>query len=267
MILHFSGTGNSAYVAKKIGEQIGEPVVSINGYLKRKKLFSDTECEKLVFVTPTYAWRIPKVVEQWILRSTFAKDAKAYFILTCGGGIGKAGAYAESLCQSKPFAYMGCAQVVMPENYIAMFSAPDEEEAKEIIERALPQISELAKQIGEGEPLQEKAPGFADSLLSGFVNTMFYPVAIHAKKFTADERCVSCGKCAKVCPLNNVKLKDGKPQWGDVCTHCMACITSCPKEAIEYGKKSVGQPRYRCPYEKEGSGSAAGAGQKPGSAQ
>ena len=44
--------------------------------------------------------------------------------------------------------------------------------------------------------------------------------------------------------MNNVTLKDGKPSWGKNCTHCMACICYCPKEAIEYGKKSVGQPRY-----------------------
>ena len=28
------------------------------------------------------------------------------------------------------------------------------------------------------------------------------------------------------------------------CTHCMACICYCPAEAIEYGKKSLGKPRY-----------------------
>ena len=28
---------------------------------------------------------------------------------------------------------------------------------------------------------------------------------------------------------------------------CMACICGCPAEAIEYGKKSRGKPRYQCP--------------------
>ena len=44
--------------------------------------------------------------------------------------------------------------------------------------------------------------------------------------------------------MNNIALKDGKPVWENACIHCMACICYCPKEAIEYGKKSVGQPRY-----------------------
>ena len=44
--------------------------------------------------------------------------------------------------------------------------------------------------------------------------------------------------------MNNITLRVDKPVWGDRCTHCMACICCCPAEAIEYGRKSVGQPRY-----------------------
>lgn len=50
----------------------------------------------------------------------------------------------------------------------------------------------------------------------------------------------------RLCPLNNITLEDGKPLWGGNCTHCMACISYCPTEAIEYGRRSVGKPRYRC---------------------
>ena len=41
-----------------------------------------------------------------------------------------------------------------------------------------------------------------------------------------------------------ITLQTGKPVWGQDCTHCMACICYCPAEAIEYGKKSLGKPRY-----------------------
>ena len=56
--------------------------------------------------------------------------------------------------------------------------------------------------------------------------------------------CIGCGRCVELCPQNNVHLKNGKPVWGKNCTHCMACICYCPKEAIEYGEKSKGKPRY-----------------------
>ena len=61
------------------------------------------------------------------------------------------------------------------------------------------------------------------------------------------EKCIGCGKCDRVCPLGNIRMENGQPRWGENCTHCMACICGCPTEAIEYGKKSVGKPRYRCP--------------------
>ena len=42
-------------------------------------------------------------------------------------------------------------------------------------------------------------------------------------------------------------MEDGKPKWGDNCTHCMGCINLCPKDAIEFGKGSVGKHRYKGP--------------------
>ena len=57
-------------------------------------------------------------------------------------------------------------------------------------------------------------------------------------------QCTGCGKCVERCPLNNIKLSNKKPVWGKNCTHCMACIAGCPNEAIEYGKKTQGKPRY-----------------------
>ena len=76
------------------------------------------------------------------------------------------------------------------------------------------------------------------------VNPIFYKFFVKANAFTASSACIGCGQCVKRCPMNNVTFKDGKPVWGKACTHCMACICYCPVSAIEYGKKSVGQPRY-----------------------
>lgn len=70
---------------------------------------------------------------------------------------------------------------------------------------------------------------------------------MHSKKFYATNKCISCGKCENVCPLKNIHLKEGKPIWGNNCTHCMACICSCPKAAIEYGKHTKNRERYICP--------------------
>ena len=247
MIFYFSGTGNSEYAAKRIAEVLGEPAVFLNDKIKEKEGAAVKQEERLVFVLPTYGWRIPRLVEAWIQRARFMGPHKVYFVMTCGGGVGNAEKYLKRLCEQKNFIYMGCAEIVMPENYIAMYPAPEEMEAKMIVKKALPEIQKAAEYIRDGKKLPEMRITTRDKIKSSIVNDLYYPLCVHADKFYAKDTCVGCGKCEKACPLNNIKLVDNRPVWGKRCTHCMACICGCPVNAIEYGKKSVGQPRYQCP--------------------
>ena len=249
MILYFSGTGNSEYVAKRISRGTGEECIDLFEKLKKKD-FSPIHSETpVVIVTPTYAWRIPRIVEDWIENTRFTGSGKLYFVLTCGENIGNAGKYLNRLCERKAMDYCGCIGIVMPENYIALFSSPTWEEALRIIEKAEAVIDKAISFIKKGERFPKTKLTLADNIESGIVNTVFYPLFVHAKKFYATDACISCGKCARVCPLENIELKGGRPVWGDSCTHCMACICRCPKEAIEYGRHSRGLVRYTCKKE------------------
>ena len=66
-------------------------------------------------------------------------------------------------------------------------------------------------------------------------NPVWCKYKLTAKAFYTKENCLGCGKCEKLCPLNNIKIIEKKPVWGTKCTHCMACIGNCPTNAIEYG--------------------------------
>ena len=47
------------------------------------------------------------------------------------------------------------------------------------------------------------------------------------------ERCVSCGKCKRVCPMNvDVTDNSRKRENGTECILCMECVKSCPKKAL-----------------------------------
>lgn len=247
MILYFSGTGNSAYAAEKIAKVTQDEVIRMNDKIRSSDYTKLDSLKPWVFVVPTYGWRIPRIVESWIERADFHGNRQAYFVMTCGGDIGNAERYVNELCGKKGLRCMGCQEVVMPENYVAMFSVPGEEEAKKIIERADPVIEKAAVLIRDKQAFPKKKIRAADRVSSGLVNGAFYPMLVHAKKFYSTEGCIGCGICEKVCPLGNVTLENGRPKWGDHCTHCMACICKCPKEAIEYGNKTKGKPRYQCP--------------------
>jgi len=244
MILYFSGTGNSRYVAQIIQSVTGDEIRSMNDLIKSGSIEKLQSEQPFVFVCPTYAWRIPRVVEKLIRDAQFTGSKKAYFVLTCGDSTGNAAQYAKKLCNGKGFEFLGLASVIMPENYVALYPVPDKAQADVIIERATPGLNGIAKKIKDGQVLEEKISNFDDKFKSRIVNPIFYHFIVSAKGFYSTDACIHCGKCANLCPLHNVNLVNGKPEWGQNCTHCMACICGCPKEAIEYKHNTQGKPRY-----------------------
>jgi len=55
-------------------------------------------------------------------------------------------------------------------------------------------------------------------------------------------KCIKCGKCAKVCKQNAIVFVEGKnPAFvKDVCIGCKACMVACPTGAISMSKKEIG---------------------------
>ena len=250
MVVCFSGTGNSRYCARLLAQELSDEVVDCGHYIRNQIAADLVSGKPWVFVCPTYAWQLPRIFEQFIRSGSFMGSTDAYFVMTCGSDIGNAEAYIRTLCDEKQLHFCGVAPVVMPENYIAMFSVPDAEEAKRIIAAAEPGLYRTADQIRQGKMLPAIQAGVKDKTKSGPVNAVFYKKYVKADDFYVTDRCVSCGKCEEACVLGNISLERGKPVWGERCTHCMACICGCPAEAIEYGKKSRGKPRYQCPVYK-----------------
>ena len=244
MILYFTGTGSSRYVASIIAKVTEDEVVSINDILKYNGEKGFKSEKPFVFVCPTYAWRMPKIVEDFIRDASFSGSDKAYFVLTCGSETGNAVHYAKKICNEKGFDFLGFVTVIMPENYIAMFATPDKAQADEIIKKAVPQILDVAEHIKNRQPQPEGKITFGGRFGSSMVNPMFYLTCVSAEGFYSTDACTGCGKCVKLCPLNNIEIADGKPHWGQSCTHCMACICACSNEAIEYKNNSKGKPRY-----------------------
>ena len=244
MVLYFSGTGNSKYVAKRIADALGDTLLSMNERIKAGDASAVGCGERLVIVTPTYAWRIPRIVRDWLLKTDLPGAKRAWFVMTCGSEIGNAAGFNHELCQAKGLAYKGTAQIIMPENYIAMFNAPQADEARAIVAKAEPDIKRAIAAIAADQAVAPPRRSLIDRFMSGAVNPLFYPLFVKSSAFTANSKCIGCGQCVSLCPMNNIALKNGKPSWGKDCTHCMACICYCPTEAIEYGKKSLGKPKY-----------------------
>ncbi len=244
MILYFTGTGNSRYAAEILASATGDALHDITPELQSGKapaLHSETPW---VVVCPTYAWRMPRVVESFLRGAKLSGSKQMYVIMTCGGSTGNSCKKAKQLAEHIGMSFMGFLSLVMPENYVAMFTVTGEEEAEEMLLEAVPVMKQAAKAILERLPFDAEPASMGGGFLTGVVNPLFYFGGIRDTKFCVTDGCTGCGLCQQVCPMGNIRLKDGVPTWNGACTHCMACIARCPQQVIEYGKITKGKRRW-----------------------
>lgn len=145
MIYYYSGTGNSAYVARKLADKLGVDAVDIGERIKTG-VMETIKDDTVILVTPTYCWRVPRIVEEYWNQIEVEAET-LYLVMTCGSGIGGAPVYEEKMAREKNLVYGGAFEVIMPENYIAMFDAPKAAEARAIIAKADKRVDEIADRI------------------------------------------------------------------------------------------------------------------------
>ena len=247
MVIYFSGTGNSRFVASKIAEATGDRLVNAAKYTRDGSSERFAEPGVYVFVSPIYVSAPPRAFMDFIRRSSFPSDCRAYFVMTCAGGMGGAPGYCKKLAAEKGFTYMGTVEVEMPQNYIAMFKTGTPGQNREKIAAALPLIEQIAGWIKDCRELPDPGMKSWELVSTQMVIAPYYKYFMSAKLFRVTDKCIGCGRCAASCPLANITMKDKRPVWGSSCTHCMACINLCPTEAVEYGKGTASKLRYHGP--------------------
>lgn len=78
MICYFSGTGNSAFAAQRIGRLTGMEVLDLFERIRDQDYSPLQASQPWVIVTPTYAWRIPRIVSEWLEKTPLTgKDRKS----------------------------------------------------------------------------------------------------------------------------------------------------------------------------------------------
>ena len=245
MILYFTGTGNSRYLAEGIAKLTDDDeLISINELIKTKSGGKFESDKPFVFVAPVYAGKIPRVMSEFIKNSEFIGSNHVYVIVNFGKLPCGTYGHAKEDFKEVGLEIKGFAGLKMPENYIALFEAPSIDQSNKLISNARDMIFEITDSIKKGDSFFIRSGKFYDKVLSSVLNPMFYKFILSSKGFRSLDNCNACGKCVRLCPLNCIELLGNKPKWDGECTHCMACICACPREAIEYKNNSKGKRRY-----------------------
>lgn len=248
MIFYFSGCGNSRYVAETLSAGLNDTLVFIPEAARASRYdYTLAEDETLGFVFPIYSWAPPKLVLDFVKQLQLtAKPSYVYFACTCGDQCGLTEKIFRKALQEKEWELSACFSMKMPETYIGMagFNLDKEEVAKKKIADTQATLERNLPRLLNRESFYEMIVGRLAWLKSYVINKSFNKYASDDRKYLANEKCVSCGKCVEVCPLQNIVLEDGHPVWQHHCTMCMACYHHCPVNAIQYGKTTEGKGQY-----------------------
>lgn len=248
MIFYFSGCGNSRYVGQTLSQWLNDALYFIPEMARQGRYdYTLSEGEKLGFVFPVYSWAPPQLVLDFVKQLQLAeKPGYVYFACTCGDQCGQTEKIFRKALKEKGWELSACFSVQMPETYIGMpgFKLDTEERAKEKIEAAKASVMRNIPRLINKEMFSEMIVGSFAWLKSHLINNGFNKFALDDSKYRFTEKCISCGKCAEVCPLQNITLEDGHPKWNGHCTMCMGCYHHCPVNAIQYSKATEGKGQY-----------------------
>ena len=110
MIVYFSGTGNSRYCAQMLAHNLGDELLDCANYIRHQIAADLISGKPWVFVSPTYAWRLPRIFAEFIRSGSFSGSTdkfiedngrKLFLLYICPLINGSGNYYIEARTRSK----------------------------------------------------------------------------------------------------------------------------------------------------------------------
>lgn len=246
MILYFSATGNSEYVARQLAEK-GETMISIPDAIDHNVYTYDVkEGEKVGIISPTYVWTLPSIVVEFIakLKLNYSSKPYMYYVGTFGTTTGAASTMIKRYMADRGYLFDAFYDVKMPDIWTPIFDLSDQEKVAEINRHADRKIQQIKKQLAvqtTGKYIHLPTP-----YITGAVGKKIYDQEIRNTRYlSVTASCIGCGLCAKKCPVHAITMQEKKPVWTKKkCTMCLGCLHRCPAFAIQYGRNTKKHGQY-----------------------
>jgi len=242
VIFYFSGTGNSLKVCKDLSVELKDSqIIPISLAIKEDIKYP---IEKLGIVFPVYFAALPPLVAVFIRKLDASKINYIYAIATCHDFPGAALYIVKKILKKKGKRLNLGFSIIMPGNYLPMYPPLPKEKQEEQFNLEIQKVKTISKLIDINQ--NNKISSFG-RFLSFMQKRNDKKLNEKDKNFWVDENCNSCEICKKVCPVENIEITEGKPQWQHKCQQCLACIHWCPQKSIQYSNKTEEKERYHHP--------------------
>lgn len=265
LILYFSGTGNTDYVAKYLQRKLVNLSIDTDLSLIENILPEKiAEFDMLIIGFPVYAGAAPEFLQHYLNSLPTVNNKGLFVFCTRAMFTGRAINKVFEGLGRKGYIPLGYKIIGMPGSDALPFMSKNSKYVQKALSKDysdLKDINEFAQRIDYviGELNQGKA--IADMRSQApkgipLLNRVFqllwglgYKFAEKKIKpgFRVDEKCVQCRLCVKQCPAKNISLINSSIVFNTRCYMCMRCINQCPREAIQIGKGTVNKFRWKGP--------------------
>ena len=212
IILYFTATGNSLYVARQLTDEIG-------------------------IVYPIYGQMPPNMVRRFIQKARL-KAAYKFAVLTYGNMQFVAAGIWDELSRKSGNAFDYITSILMVDNWLPNFDMNEQIKIDKHIPESLERITaDIAARKHEIPSTEERARQLFDRFIRDRGLDPEVGYLMHSEDyFVVTDACIGCAVCTEVCPRGNYELTStGVKTEGD-CDFCFACIQNCPQKAIKFAE-------------------------------
>lgn len=243
--VYFSGTGNTKFCVDKFIKEYDNSVNSFS--IEDDKTIGEIKSHsEIVIGYPVQYSNIPKILHDYIVDNQYIwKGKKIFIIATMGLFSGDGAGVLARLLKKYGAVIVGGLHLKMPD------SISDEralkrsfEKNKALVMNTEEKIYKTVQAIKCRKPPQEGL-GIGYHLAGLFGQRLYFmgKTQNYTDKLKINaQKCIGCGLCEKLCPMNNITLTNRIAISGGKCTMCYRCISKCPKQAITLlGRKVIEQ--------------------------
>lgn len=238
VVLFFTGTGNSLYIARQLAGKDGE-ILSIPQLVKNKQY--EIEADEIGLVYPIYGHMPPHMVREFIKKVRLNSRYK-FAVLTYGNRKCNAVEIWDDISRKAGNAFDYIASIVMVDNWLPNFDMNEQMK----VDKHIPQnLACISKDVNDNrrwlEPVtEEERQQHQEFLKRSGIDAKNGFILKSENCFTATDACIACGICTYVCPRGNYDLKSGGVEMQGDCEFCFACIQNCPQRAIQFARQEEG---------------------------
>lgn len=232
IILYFTGTGNSLYIARQLADENTE-ILSIPQMMKQGR--HDFAADEIGIVYPIYGHMPPNMVRNFIKQARLVAGYK-FAVLTFGMLDFNAAEIWDNISRQSGTTFDYINTIVMVDNWLPNFNMADQIKMDKHIPE---QLAKVKEDLGQQKKWVKPATDAARRAHEGFMYFSRLDPDVgflmrSEKYFQVTDACIGCGICTEVCPRGNYKLtSEGVKGEGD-CDFCFSCIHNCPQHAIQF---------------------------------